>query len=195
MAASRASSGRKRSGFALFAVLVTVVVLAVLSTVMVTTLSGGNDADRITQAADVLKRFEVETINATAPAFKINTGVNPGRLSHLFRHITTADPNSCGTGYTSTIVGNQRGPYHLVPYPVSTQFIIAPGFVANDVLVRNPNSSSAGTLAVVMNNVTLGDAQLLGRYVDGRVDGKGTYVQYSLTDPTSVSYLIPVIGC
>jgi hypothetical protein len=193
------ASTNRRSGFALFAAVVTVVVLAVLATIVTKALSGGNDADRIAMVADVLKRFEVEIINPTGPAFKINTGANPGRLSHLFRHITGADRNSCGALYTTSggtnNVGNQRGPYHLVPYPTNGPFIISPGFVANDVLVRNPNSSSAGTLAVVMDNVTLGDAKLLGRQVDGRVDGLGPYVRFALTDPTSVSYLIQVTGC
>ena len=199
MAAESATFASRR-GFALYAAVVAMVVVAVLATVVVTTLSGGNDADRITQAADVLKRFEVEIINSTGPAFKINTGANPGRLSHLFRHITGSDRNSCGVLYGTSGGGDnvtpQRGPYHLVPYPLAGPFIISPGFVANDVLVRNPAGvATAGTLAVVMDNVTLGDAKLLGRYIDGRVDGLGTYVRFALTDPTSVSYLIPVTGC
>lgn len=189
-----------KGGFALFVAIVMVVVLAVLATAVVSSLAGGNDAERVRIVADVLKRFEVEMINGATPSFKINMGVNPGALSQLGRRpVAGTDRNSCGTLYVAADVATTKwiGPYHLVPLQFSIGHQIARGFVAQDVLVRNPTgTSTVGTLAIVMPSVSRGDAQLLGRAVDGRVDGLGPYVRFSLSnDPTSVSYLVPISGC
>lgn len=187
---------RPRKGFALLAAVVLVAVIAVLSTIITVNLTGDNDAKRIAQVADILKRLEIET-DSTSPAFRAQVARLPGRLSHLGRRIVSTDLNPCGTAY-GTAAANWVGPYHIFPMTGGSYFI-AQGFIANDALVRVPTGASpaAGTLAIVIPGVSRSDAQALGVVVDGTNSGTGKYVKFPATgDPVTVEYQNPVAaGC
>ncbi len=184
------------SGFALLAAIVIVAIIAVMATVITVNLTGDNDAKRIAKVADVLKRLEVET-DSTTPAFRAQVGQFPGKLSHLARRITTSDKNDCRAVYSSP--GNWKGPYHIFPMQAGA-YKLGEGFIANDSLERIPSfvsgTPAAGTLAIVIPNVALSDAKMLGIQIDGVNTGAGNYVKFALTDPTTVRYHNPIAsGC
>src|SRR5205823_1865904 len=94
----------------------------------------------------------------------------------LFK-ISAADLNSCGGSFTTSANWTQN--FFSQPIAVNGTFKIADGFVANDQLVRfnpagvaanlAPTSSvtGAGTLAIVIPNVALSDAQALAALMEG----------------------------
>lgn len=184
---------QQRRGFALLAAIVLVAIFTVLATVITVNLSGDNDAKRIEKVADVLRRFEIET-DSSAPSFRIDVNKFPRRLSDLSIDIVSTDLGSCTTGTYGTNATAWNGPYHIFPVTTRGSYLIGPGFVANDLMVRSPaNGSTAGTLAIVIPNVSLSDARMLGIAVDGVNTGVGPRVAFSSTDPTTVSYRNPVI--
>ena len=138
-------------------------------------------------------------------------GVNPSRLSHLTNRITNSDQNSCGGNYTTSSSWTQN----FFTQPISTAgFKIADGFVANDLMVRfdpagvpavlSPTSSvtGAGTLAIVIPNVALSDAQALAALMEGDQPtplGSGNFAVVRFTPsgdaPVTVFYHMAIHGC
>jgi len=191
-----AADRRGRRGFALLVAIMFVAVVAVLAAVVTVNLSGDNDTARVQKANGVLLQFSRE-INSIAPvpapSFRSQVGVNPGRLSHLMVEIVLADLDSCGDPYKNPERTAWRGPYHLVPFQLAG-YAIAPGFFANNQLVRNV----AGTrLAIVMNNVAFADAQSLGLIAEGNSTGTGPLVTFTPvgTNPVTVSYNVVISSC
>lgn len=206
VSARRRTGVYMRRGFALFFVIAIVAVLAVLATVITVNLTGDNDQKRVARTADILKRFELETVGVI-PSFHGQVTQNPGLLSELVTKPLTTSRNSCTTGQASktlTSASLWRGPYHLIPIP-TTGYDLAPGFLANDLMVRNPSNTTngSGTLAIVMNNVSAADAVALGLAIDkvstgaGSTGLAGSQVQFTLVgnNPITVQYLFPVTGC
>lgn len=180
-------------------------VVMVLTTVVLVTLSGDNDQDRIERAADVLHRLaaaldttRVGAPNPTSPSFVGQVTKYPQRLSHLYTHIQAIDLQCNSPGLAvkqySANASTWKGPYYLVPIP-TTGYQIAPGFVANDLLHVGPPTGAPDTLAIEIPNVSLADAKLLELFVDrnGISDGTGNWVKYSPRDgttPVTVEYVI-----
>jgi type II secretory pathway pseudopilin PulG len=191
---------RNRTGFALFAIVVGLVVIAVLATLMVAPLSGDNREARVERAADILHRLVAEMDSAsgnTTNYFKgqmqasggpaANRPRWPGRLSHLYTQPLTTDLRCSGATYNAAgvNVANWRGPYHLVPMR-TTGHNIAPGFFADDAIVRVSNTQAY----IRMQDVSLDDAGSLDRIVDNAVNATAGTVRYSPTasSPVIVEY-------
>jgi type II secretory pathway pseudopilin PulG len=185
---------RPRAGFALVAVIMLVVVFAIAATVVLTALSGNNEEYRVENAADVLHRFaaEIDTTRtgSNLQSFRGQVTVYPIRLSQLYTKILSTDAACTGT-FGTTNGPKWRGPYHLAPI-ATTGFNVAPGFFANDLLLR----ANSTTLAIQMPNSSLRDAQSLELFVDrnGKSDGTGPVVVFSSTDPTTINYRINNLG-
>lgn len=151
----------RRRAVTIVEVVVTLTILAVISTVVVSSISSrtGGAIERVDRAAFVLSkladatvRFSNANYNAAQRGFSQQVGgtnpggVNPGRLSQLTNAITQTDvnnitnKNSCGGNYTAGQVAlwtntTNGGPFY--PRPVTTGgFKIAEGFVADDTLSR-----------------------------------------------------------
>jgi type II secretory pathway pseudopilin PulG len=184
----------RRKGFALFAVIMMVLVFTVAATVVVTNLSGNNDQARIERAADGLHRIaaEIDTGRSGSlfpQSFIGQVGKYPSKLSQLYTKLISTDVPCVGSG-TFTIA-NWKGPYHLSVIP-TTGLVIAPGFVANNAISR----VSATVIAIQMPNSSLDDAKALELFVDanGKSDGTGPVVVFSLTNPTTINYRISNLG-
>ena len=140
-------------------------------------------------------------------------GVNPSRLSQLTNRITAADLNSCGGGY-GALAANWTQNFFSQPIIVGGPFKIADGFIANDQLERyddagaltnlTPTSSvtGAGTLAIVIPNVALADAEALAALMEGDQPnplGSGTLAVVRFTPsgtaPVTVRYHMAIHGC
>lgn len=199
----------KRKGLTLVELVVVMAILAILAVVIVSTTGGSSaasqsDQERINEVAkelDVLSRAIAFFEPTKAPtSFKQTVGVYPSRLSHLTDAITPGKQNSCGTNYTSGQAAAWTGGYYTRELP-TTGFFMAPGFTLQDVMVRTPvnaNSQQHGTLAIVIPNVTLADAQLLDQTVDRDPSATTATVRFTPdngTSPVTVSYLSAIGGC
>jgi type II secretory pathway pseudopilin PulG len=146
-------------------------------------------------------------------AANLRGGVNPSRLSQLTNRIATTDLNSCG-GAFGALANNWTQNFFNQPLAVGGTFKIANGFVANDQLERynpagvltnlSPTSSvtGAGTLAIVIPNVSLADAQALAALMEGDQPnplGSGNFAVVRFTPsgnaPVTVRYHIAIHGC
>lgn len=151
-------------------------------------------------------------------------GANPGALSHLTFLITTTQRNSCGRStpltnqsrYTAAQVNRWAGQFFRQELP-TTGFLVAPGFFAQDALLRysavfNPagppyfqqeyfttsNSSTPGTLAIVMPNVKHIDAVALAQRIEGDTMGIWGAVRFTrnfTNAPVTVEYHMGIHGC
>lgn len=172
---------------------VTVAVMAVLATVIFASLSGGAQAvDRIVLATDILFRFKTEIIGAP-PSFYERIRVYPGALHDLVDPITTSDVNSCGQFYkASPDVNNWLGPYHLIPFNENFGYTLSSGIVAQNATVRTQFTNGALALAIVMNDITLADAQAMKARIDG-LTGDTIYFPPPVgDDPVVVHYRMPI---
>lgn len=219
--------GGRARGVTLLEVVVTVAILAVLGTVIVpaveTSSRIGGEAKRVDDAVAVLAdlrdasvRYNLGDVGEPSFTYALSLGpggINPGRLSHLTNKISQSDLNSCGGPYTSTQVTRWQGvTYHgtiVSSTPMST-YQVAPGFIADDTLARydqsgtplhlasNQNLTTPGTLAIVMRNVALSDAQALAARMEGdRSGGVNSIVRFirSGTLPVTVYYHMEIHGC
>ena len=194
--------GNRRRGIALVVVLMTSVVLAIGSTVILVNLTSSRAVDRRLAAQVILTRFGLEVgANGQSPSFDGDVTANPSQLSQLGVKITTSDRDSCGDNYTGgTEVNNWRGPYHLVPMTKDRRYEISPGFSASDTLVRVPTTGGQnddGTLFVVMKDVALDDAQALNFAFDGNTNGTGPKIFFTPNGNAAIEvrYAIPIKGC
>lgn len=151
-------------------------------------------------------------------------GTNPGRLSHLTTPITTSDRNSCGLGtpqqnattYKVPQTNLWEGQFFRQEMP-TTGFLVAPGFFADDVMLRysavyNPagppyfvqeyfpsgNTTTPGTLAIVMQNVKYSDATALAQRIEGDtlgVFGAVRFIRNNTNAPVTVEFHIGIHGC
>jgi hypothetical protein len=197
---------RNRNGFALAIVLTTISVIAIGSVVILANLAAGErDRFRVSRAAQVLNRFKIEMgEGGQSPSFRGDVGDYPRKLSQLSIPITVGDTDACLENYTGGggggEVNNWKGPYHLIPARADGVYDVARGFVAEDTLHRTPATASgneAGTLAIVMQSVSLNDAQSLGLEVDGVSTGAGAVIKFTINGQNAVTvyYTIQVQGC
>jgi type II secretory pathway pseudopilin PulG len=147
-------------------------------------------------------------------AANLRGGVNPGRLSELTNKIASTDLNSCGGQFGVTLAPNWTQSFFSTPIAVGGTIKLADGFIANDVMERynpagvltnlSPNTltNGAGTLAIVIPNVSLADAQALAMLMEGDQPsplGSGNFAVVRFTPsgnaPVTVRYHMAIHGC
>lgn len=158
------------------------------------------------------------------PSFLRVIGANPSALSQLTFPISTADRNSCAKStpvsntskFSSSQSNKWTGGFFRQELP-PTGFLVAPGFFADDTLRRystvfNPggppyfqeeyfssnNSTTPGTLAIVMRNVKYSDALALAQRVEGdtsAIFGAVRFTKNVTNAPVDVEYHIAIHGC
>lgn len=183
---------RARRGFALMIAVVSVAVMAILATVIFASLTGGGAGfDRITLATDILFRFKTEIIGSP-PSFYERIKTYPGQLHDLVEPITTSDVNSCGQTYSaSPDVNNWLGPYHLIPFNENFGYTLSSGIVAQNGTIRTTFTNGALALAIVMNDITLADAQAMKAKIDG-ISGDTIAFTPNGDNPVVVHYRMPI---
>lgn len=198
-----------RRGLTIIELVIVIAILAILG-VVITSSTGGtsaalqSDQDRINEVAnelDILARAIAFFEPTKAPfSFKQTVGVYPSRLSQLTDAINPSKQNSCGLNYTSGQAALWLGGYYTRELPPAG-FFMAPGFTLLDLLVRSPLTTLTqqhATLAIVIPNVSLADAQLLDQTVDRDASATAGTVRYTPDigiSPVTVSYLSAVGGC
>ena len=141
-------------------------------------------------------------------------GINPGRLSQLTNKITVTDVSSCGYTYNTAYTGRWLRSFYSSPISSTTPLRIADGFYANDVLERFDTLGAAkvflrtagadtakapGTLAIVMPNVSLADANALVERMEGDQNPASVKAIVRFTPsgsaPVTVRYHMAIHGC
>ena len=225
----------RRRGLTLIESVVAVAIVGVIAvTLMLSSASATqrsiNELDHVERAARTLTDLSeamslwTERRSGERTSFFHIIGVNPGRLSQLTTPITTSDRNSCGLGVPQTNhtrfknaeVNRWEGQFFRQELP-TTGFLIAPGFYANDQLLRysavfNPagppyfveeyfpsgNTTTPGTLAIVIPNVAYADAVALAQRVEGDTSGVFGAVRFprnTTNAPVTVEYHVGIHGC
>ena len=217
----------RRFGSTLLELLVTIAVLAAIGGVIYINQSRsstqiGSDVERIDRASRVLAELAdaigrttgtggVTSFNQVIGQANATVSANVGRLSQLTTPITTSDVNSCLYNYTSAEAGRWATPFYYRFIPQSG-FLIAPGFLVQDSLIRYNNgtvaltianrpaandASSFGTLAMVMPNTSRADADAMAARVEGDQSGVQGAVRYNTSGTGAVTlyYHFTVRGC
>lgn len=225
----------RRLGFTLVEMVVAIAVVSLIGVSIfvvnsTTSRSGLSEQDNIEKAARFLTDLSesaalwTERRSGEPTSFFHVIGANPGRLSHLTTPITTNDRNSCGLGtpqqnatrYKNSQVNLWEGQFFRQELP-QTGTLIAPGFFAEDVLLRysavfNPggppyfqqeyfpsgDATTPGTLAIVMNNVKYTDAIALAQRIEGDtlgIFGAVRFTRNTANAPVTVEYHIGIHGC
>lgn len=224
-----------RRGITLVEMVVAVGIIAIIGvTIVLANASASqrsiNELDNIERAARVLTDLSeamalwTERRSGEPTSFFHIIGAFPGKLSHLTSPITTSDRNICGLGlplqnatrYKNAEVNRWEGQFFRQELP-TTGFLVAPGFFANDQLLRysavfNPagppyfqqeyfpagNTVTPGTIAIVMPNVRYTDAVALAQRVEGDTSGiygAVRFPQNTTNTPVTVEYHIAIHGC
>jgi type II secretory pathway pseudopilin PulG len=224
-----------RAGITLVEVIVAVSVLAIIgiaifvsATVSQGSTAGGDDnidkaAHTLTDLSEAIALWTNRISGAPTSFFQV-IGAYPGTLSQLTTPITTSDRNSCARGfplnnatrYKNSQVNEWEGQFFRQELP-PTGFLIAPGFFAQDTLLRysavmnalgppwfneqyfpSGNTTTAGTLAIVMHNVAYANAVGLARRVEGDttgVFGAVRFLKNATNTPVTVEFHIGIHGC
>jgi prepilin-type N-terminal cleavage/methylation domain-containing protein len=195
-----------RRGFTLVEITVAAVIVAVLAAVTVPSMISYLEFQDVRATRDMFLMLRDGITNSAtgANAFYQKVGTTyPGRLSELTAAISTAaatNPNSCGTAFTATQVTawNSNGPFVSTLIPRTG--LPSPLGLIDDVLVRAPNSATAGTLAIRMLGQPLAVAQELDNLIDPLATGIGDLgaagsLRYVANGALyDISYLVPVVN-
>jgi len=215
-----------RRGATLFEVVVTVAILAIIAGAVYLNEAQasklGGAAANVDKAALFLAEFAdaagrttgtggATSFNQDVGNANANVSANAGKLSQLTTKLLNTHLNSCMYQYTTSEANRWIRPYFYRILP-TTGFQIAPGYFAQDSLIRynqagvattvanRPASNDAftyGTLAVVMPNTDLGDAVALLNRVEGDQNGLGAVRYYPTngSSPVTLEYHFTIRGC
>jgi prepilin-type N-terminal cleavage/methylation domain-containing protein len=217
-----------REGVTLLEVVVTIAILATIAGIVALSVEAssavGGEAKRADDAArklllirDAAVRWNQGGRNDSSFTYAMSGGlgnVNPGRLSELYDSAnTTTDRNSCGAVLTAARWMHAFTHFPLPKTDPRSTYVMAPGYVALDSLVRFDTLGAVttalsigttslgydGTLAIVMPNVSLSDAQRLEARMEGTHDHRRSsplgVVRFDDTDPTTVYFHMAIHGC
>lgn len=187
----------RRRGFTLIEVIVAAAIVAILSAVAFPVVTEQIERRRVDNAITTLK-----TLADAATAFRVNVGMNPGRLVHLSAPITGSDLNSCGAVYGIPAANSWAGPYYTKQILIETGLPLSEdnlGRVQN-VFVRTPvGAATPGTLALQVTGIPLEKVTEIDAAVDG--DGGVTTGRVRWTTPAdanghvTMSYHVAINGC
>lgn len=184
-------------GFTLIEVIVAAAIVAVLSAVMFPVVAEQIERRRVDSAITTLKGLA-----DAVTAFRVNVGMNPGRLVHLSSPILSTDVNSCEIQYGTPAANLWAGPYHtrqlllVTGLPLSEENL---GRVQN-VLVRSPSGvATPGSLAFQVTGIPLEKATEIDASVDGDGNALTGRVRWTTTADANghvtLSYHVAINGC
>lgn len=186
-----------RSGFTLVEVIVAAAIIAALSAVVIPVVAEQIERRRVESAVTTLK-----SLADAVTAFRVNVGMNPGRLVHLSNPITSTDLNSCGAGYGTPAANAWAGPYYTKQILSETGLPLSEDNLGRlqNVFVRAPvGVSTPGSLALQVTGIPLEKVTEIDAAVDG--DGGVTTGRVRWTTPAdanghvTMSYHVAINGC
>jgi prepilin-type N-terminal cleavage/methylation domain-containing protein len=190
----------RRRGFTLVEILVVVGLVVVLGAALLPMVTGGLDNARIRSSADTLAALSLGIHNPArnVGSFHRHVGRFPRALSQLTRQIVASEMDSCNVAYTPAQLDAWEGPYVNRTIPPAGMPI--PIGTVRDTMVWEgvADPASAGrvqvTLKILVSDVHLNDAQALGHYVDGFVDGAAGMIRWGAENSENLvilEYVVP----
>ena len=181
-----------RRGMSMIELIVAMALLLAITAVIVPSVAGTRDRDRVLAAA-----AELEDIMFAMGNMRSDNQDWPSRISHVSYPITTADVNICGSTYPNGKVNNWDGPYLARVVP-TTGLNIGIG-VVQDALVRQVISGQDAIMFIEIIDVTEEDAIELNRLLDADNSATAGAVRWTITDAASglarVQLGRPIKGC
>ena len=187
----------RRAAFTVIEVVVATAILAALSAVIIPVVAEQIERRRVDSAITTLKNLA-----DAVTAFRVNVGMNPGRLVHLSAPITAMDVNSCGAAYGIPAANAWAGPYYTKQLLISTGLPLSEdnlGRVQNAFGRTSAVGSTAGTLVLEVSGITLEKVT----EIDAAIDGDGGLTTGRIRWTTSpnpdghvtMSYHVAINGC
>jgi prepilin-type N-terminal cleavage/methylation domain-containing protein len=186
-----------RPGFTLIEVLIAAAIIAALSAIVFPVVAEQVERRRVDSAVTTLK-----SLADAVTAFRVNVGMNPGRLVHLSGPITSTDLNSCGAAYGTPAANSWAGPYYTKQLLSETGLPLSEDNLGRlqNVFVRAPvGVSTPGSLAMQVTGIPLEKVTEIDAAVDG--DGGVTTGRVRWTTPVdanghvTMSYHVAINGC
>lgn len=184
---------RRRSGFSLVEILLTVVIIALLTAVVVPTVMG-----RINSARGDAIIAEMQSLQNGILLYYRDIGRYPSTLEQL-NGIVAGDVDACGTPLPSTAAGKYRGPYinkqinilDPPPAPINTRYQLATDDSIDTVLTWT-TVTTTGTQQV-LQILAYGPEQKIvedmDMKVDGTLNGAGGIIHY-VGNPQPNEYIV-----
>lgn len=191
----------ERRGFTLVEVTVALMIVLILAAVTIPSLISSSDFQDIKDTRDRLVELKNAVSNASNTGFYDKVAMYPGRLSELSQPIVASNAgyvNSCGGQFAGAQVTswNNAGPF--IDTFIPTTGMPVPIGVVDNVLVRNPTTATAGTLAFRILAVPTPEATELDYLIDnsdGNAAGSLRWVTPSATAGAGyadISYLMSI---
>lgn len=184
-------------GFTVLEVIVATAIIAALSAVIFPVVAEQIERRRVDNAISTLK-----DLADAVTAFRVNVGMNPGRLVHLSSPILNTDLNSCAVAYGTPAANAWAGPYYTQQLLITTGLPLSEdnlGRVQNT-LVRTPAGvATPGSLAFQVTGIPLDKVTEIEASVDG--DNVATTGRVRWTTPAdanghvTMSYHVAINGC
>lgn len=165
-----------RQGYALLAVVVALVAVAVVVAMAVTpNMAQMRDQWRIQHTEERL--VHLTDGDLAIGRFEADLGTYPGALSHLSTEITGSDNSICGTSYTNQQVDDWAGRY-------AGRLYVPAGVPLDIGVLQDTLEYDAGgpAMVLVVPGVREEQARHLDRNVDGAADGGAGRVRYTAAD-------------
>lgn len=186
-----------RAGFTVVEVIVATAIIAALSAVIFPVVAEQIERRRVDSAITTMKGLA-----DAVTAFRVNVGMNPGRLVHLSSPILNTDLNSCGSAYGTPAAAAWVGPYYTRRVLIASGLPLSEDNLGRvqDLLVRYPApNSTAGSLAFEVTGMPLDKAVEFDAAVDGDENSGTGRVWWDPTPDanghTTMSYHVAVNGC
>ena len=152
--------GRKRSGFTLPEVLVTVAIVSVLAAIVVPTVTS-----QIGKGDDTRFTTNITNVRTGITAFVSDTRKFPRRISHLYNSITGQN-DLFGTAYTATVASRWRGPYTSGSLTLGDSLPMSLAFMLDSLIDSNLVSGTSGNVIASLSTLTLSEVSRLDTLID-----------------------------
>lgn len=177
-------SSRKRIGFTLPEVLVTVAIIATLAAVLLPALTGQISKGDTTRAAE-----DLLAVQTGVTAFVSDVRRYPSELDHLTSLVSTSDVDILSSTYPTNLVGKWKGPYlskRLTNGDLETS-------LGGDIKGTFVKVADAGSnfLAVQIAGISTNDFNKLDEIIDEEANSSTGLLRYNASGTTSF-YALPI---
>jgi general secretion pathway protein G len=176
-------STKRRAGFSLIEVIVAMAIMIIMAAVVLPSIVRSLDQARVADGVS-----ELQKIGTGANDFQDDVGEYPRRITQLTTKITTALRACDGGTYVTGEVNSWDGPYF-------DRFVAASGLPVSIGLAQDSFPTTATSLTIVVNNVSVADAIDIDAELDGDLNSATGGVRWTGTDPGVLSYVVTASGC
>ena len=177
-------TSRKRLGFTLPEVLVTIAIIATLAAVLLPALTGQISKGDSTRAAEDLK-----AVQSAVTAFVSDVRRYPGKLEHLTDPITISDADALSSTYPAGLVEKWNGPYLNKQLENGTLKTTFGAFIQSD--FGDEAVANTTYLAARLDPISDADFAKLDALIDDTANSSTGLLRLNASS-TATYYLVPI---